>query len=140
MVNNYCPDNEVLHKTNLDSKAFNSCSNSEKAVCVAEGWQKITKLLGISFLFFRQRDRNRLFRRLRFTAFPSLRLTTIVVPCFSRPWRIQRLAPLIQLIKQGYTAKRLRPFLRRLFKIARPDAVLMRLRKPCLLRRFLLLG
>ena len=44
------------------------------------------------------------------------------------------------LIKQGYTAKRLRPFLRRRFNIARPDAVLIRLRKPCLLRRFLLLG
>ena len=140
MVNEYCPDSEALHRANLDSNAFNSCSNSEKAVCVAEGWQKITKLGGISFLFFRQMDRNRLLRRLRFTALPSLRRTTMVVPCFSRPWRTQRLAPLTQLIKQGYTARRLRPFLRRRFNIARPDAVLMRLRKPCLLRRFLLLG
>ena len=85
-------------------------------------------------------DRNRLLRRLRFTALPNLRRTTMVVPCFSRPWRTQRLAPLTKFIKQGYTAKRLRPFLRRRFNIARPDAVLMRLRKPCLLRRFLLLG
>ena len=140
MVDNYCPNSEALHRVNLDSNAFNSCFSSEKAVCVAEGWQKITKLGGISFLLLRQRDRNRLLRRLRFTALPNLRRTTMVVPCFSRPWRTQRLAPLPQLIKQGYTAKRLRPFLRRRFNIARPDAVLIRLRKPCLLRRFLLLG
>ena len=97
MVDNYRPDSEALHRANLESNAFNSCSNSEKAVSVAEGWQKITKLLGISFLFFRQRDRNRLLRRLRFTALPNLRRTTMVVPCFSRPWRTQRLAPLTQL-------------------------------------------
>ena len=140
MIQYYRPDSEAPHRTNSDSNAFNSCSNSEKAACVAEGWQKITKLLGISFLFARQRDRNRLLRRLRFTAFPNLRRTTMMIPCFSRPWRTQRLPPLTQFIKQSYTAKRLRPFRRRLFNIARPDAVLMRLRKPCLLRRFLLLG
>ena len=140
MIQYYRPNSEVPHKANSDSNAFNSCSNSEKAVCVAEGWQKITKLLDISFLFLWQRDRNRLFRRLRFTAFPNLRRTTMMVPCFSRPWRTQRLPPLTHFIIQGYTAKRLRPFLRRRFNIVRPDAVLMRLRKPCLLRRFLLLG
>jgi len=62
-------------------------------------------------------------------------------PCGSFPRRIQRLGCLIQpTINLLYTARRLRPLLRRRLRIARPEAVLIRLRKPCLLRRFLLLG
>jgi hypothetical protein len=84
--------------------------------------------------------RNCLLNRLRVTADPILRRTIKIVACCSRPCRTQRLAPLIQLIKSVYRAKRLRPLRRRRFNIARPAAVLIRLRKPCLLRRFLLLG
>jgi hypothetical protein len=91
---------------------------------------------------------SRRFRRLRSTAVPRNFLTTKTTPDSSRPWRIQRAPPLIHGARDlgldcrdtGQTVRRLRPLRRRRLMIARPPGVRILLRKPCLFRRFLLLG
>jgi len=89
----------------------------------------------------------RRFRRLRSTAVPRIFLTTRTTPHSSRPGRIQSTAPLIHGVgdrgrdcRATQTARRIRPLRRRRLMMARPPGVRILLRKPCLFRRFLMLG
>ena len=90
----------------------------------------------------------RRFRRLRSTAVPRIFLTTKTTPDSSRPGLTHRATPLIHGARDrgrdcratDQTARRFRPLRRRRLMMARPPGVRILLRKPCLFRRFLLLG
>ena len=96
----------------------------------------------------RHRLRKRRFKRLRLTALPRIFLTTRTTPDSSLPGRIQSATPLIHGARDrgrdcramAQTARRFRPLRRRRLRIARPLGLRILLRKPCLFRRFLLLG
>lgn len=123
--------------TCLEFNFFKSSCNSQKEASTAEGWAAMTTL---PWRFSRSRQilRNRRFKRLRITAVPKFLRTTKTTPGASPPQRNHRCKPLTHPINQA--AKRLRPRRRRRLIIERPLGVRIRPRKPCLFRRFLLLG
>lgn len=81
---------EMLHVVeSFGTRESSSFSKSAKGASTASGWQRTTKFLGRKGRL-RQIWRNRRLRRLRTTAFPSLRRTTKTWHRLSRPKRIQR--------------------------------------------------
>ena len=139
-----------------ETSSTSSCRRSWKRASIAGGLARTTNPSS-AWGICRQICRSRLFNLLRRTALPSFRRTTKTIPRGSRPRRIHSRGPRIQSIgenrwkeeapkpaplsvKTHHTARRLRPRRRRRLMMFRPEGVLMRWRKPCLLRRFLLLG
>lgn len=123
--------------TYLEISTFNSSRNSQYEASMAGGWAAMTMLPWRS-LSSRQILLRRRFKRFRITAVPNFLRTIKTTPDALPPKRSHRRTPLTQPIT--HTANRLRPRRRRRLIIDRPLGVRIRLRNPCLLRRFLLLG